>query len=249
VNPDFDLLEYHGLKLLVYRKWWEQGIMHGMTTSQLSLVGEAMEHDFEMLTQSLGVSQLALLRQCHGSEVVEFRDAAHVRSMLARDGDLMRHYSGDAIAAPTKQILDPDVILYGVLTADCVPIVVRGDDGYVVIHAGWRGLANGIIGAGLRCLRSPREALIFASAGPDSYEVEIDVIAALGDSAVYRPVSLVPGKYLLDTVATSIKQLRNSLREESIHAAQVCTMSDKRFHSYRRDGAQSGRCMTFVVPR
>ncbi len=249
MNLDFDRIEYNRLNLLVYRPWWEQGIVHGMTTSQLSLTGEAQERQFALVKKSLGVSQIALPLQCHGSEVVEFRDVAHVRTILAADGHLMKRCSGDAIAAPTKQLLDPEAILYGVLTADCVPIVVRGDDGYVVIHAGWRGLANGIIAAGLRCLRAPREALIFASAGPDRYEVEIDVINALGDSAVYRPYPSTPGKYLLDTVATSIKQLRNSLREKSIHAARVCTISDARFHSYRRDGIQSGRCMTFVVPQ
>jgi copper oxidase (laccase) domain-containing protein len=249
VNPDFATVEHNGLELLVYRPWWEQGIVHGMTTSQLSLVGAVAEHECTIVKRSLGVSQIAFLRQCHGSDVVEFRDVVAVRRMLATDGDLIKRRSGDAIAAPVEQLLGPDVILYGVITADCVPIVVRGDDGYVLIHAGWRGLGRGVIAAGMRHLTAPREALIFASAGPDRYEVGMDVIEAIGDSAVYRPVTPMTGKYLLDTVATSIKQLTVSLSERSVHAARVCTISETRFHSYRRDGVQSGRCVTFVVPR
>jgi copper oxidase (laccase) domain-containing protein len=248
VNPDFAFIKYNGLELLVYRPWWELGIVHGMTTSQLSLVGAAAESDLELVKNSLRVSQLVLLRQSHGSDVVDFRDAADVRGMLAADGDLLRRHSGDAIAAPAEQILSPDVILYGIVTADCVPIIVRGDNSYVLIHAGWMGLAGGVIAAGLRCLTAPQEALILAAAGADKYEVGQEVVDAIGESAVYKPVPSVPGKYLLDTVATSIRQLAGSLNERSIHAASVCTISEARFHSHRRDGGLSGRCVSFVVP-
>ncbi len=248
MDLDFGFVEHNGLTLLVYRPWWEQGVLHGMTTSQLSLVSDAARGEFDIIKRALGVSRIALPLQCHGSDVVDVRQESVVSGMLATDGDLMRRRSGDALAVPTEQLSCSDVMLYGILTADCVPIVVRGDDGYVLIHAGWRGLANGIIGKALRYLGAPREALIFASAGPDRYEVEMDVIEAIGDSAVYRPAPLGLGKYLLDTVETSIKQLESSVPECSIHAARVCTISDIRFHSFRREGSQSGRSMSFVVP-
>ncbi len=247
MNLDFEFIKYNRLMLLVYRPWWEQGVVHGMTTRQLSFVGDATQHELDLVKESLGASQLALLRQCHGSDLVDFRDAASVRSMLSADGDLIRRRSGDVLVLPARQSLGSDVIIYGIMTADCVPIIVRGDDGYLLIHAGWRGLASGVIATGLRNLRMPREAVIFAAAGPDRYEVEMDVIAAIGDSAVYRPAPSRTGKYLLDTVATSIKQLANFLSEQAVYSPRMCTISDLRFHSYRRDGSRSGRCMSFVM--
>lgn len=248
MHLDFEYIEHDGVMLLVYRPWWEQGVVHGMTTSELSFRGDAARSEFDVVKRSMGASQLALAHQCHGSDVVDFRDRASVCKMLSVDGDLVRRRAGDVLVVPKGQLLASDVIMYGIMTADCVPIIVRGDDGYVLIHAGWRGLACGVIKAGLSCLRTPREALILPAAGSDKYEVEREVIVAIGDSAVYRAVPSKPGKYLLDTVATSIQQLVNSVSKLAVYASQVCTISDLRFHSFRREGAQSGRCMSFVVP-
>jgi copper oxidase (laccase) domain-containing protein len=248
MSPDFGLIQYQGLELLVYVPWWSTGLIHGMTTRQLSLVGAGLEGDCTVIRAAVNASYLALPLQCHGTEVVNLRTAADQCAMLERDGDLCRRASGDAVAAPLHQVEDSQVVAYGVLTADCVPIIVRGDEGYALIHAGWRGLAGGVIAAAMRYVGHPREALIFACAGSLRYEVGSDVIEAIGGSAVFREFPESPEKYLLDTVATSIRQLSAFAPGIPTHAAAICTISDARFHSHRRDAERAGRCMTFVVP-
>lgn len=248
MSPDFGVITHQGLELLVYLPWWRSGLLHGMTTRQLSLAGAAWEGDCDVIRAAVGASHLALPKQVHGAAVVDLRSAADHRVLLERDGDLCRRVSGDAVTAPLHQLEDSKVVAYGVLTADCVPIIVGGDRGHVMIHAGWRGLAAGVIAAAIQYVGDPCEALIFASAGPARYEVRGDVIEALGASAVFREVLESPGKYLLDTVATSIRQLSALAPGISAHAAGVCTISDARFHSYRRDAERAGRCLTFLVP-
>jgi hypothetical protein len=119
-----------------------------------------------------------------------------------------------------------------------------------VIHAGWKGLANGIIGAVLTRIADPGEAVeavIFAAAGPEKYEVGDEVISAIGASASYTLGA--PGKYMLNLQSTVTAQLLRWNGAMSVAGADVCTISCEKLHSYRRDGSQSGRGVTFVVPR
>lgn len=248
MRSDFSLTVHNGIESLVYLPWWEAGVLHGMTTRQLSLVGSTFEADIEVVRTAVGASHAALPQQCHGAEVLDLREHREHHQMLQRHGDLVKRYPGDAIAAPRSQVVPSEVIVYGVLTADCVPIIVRGSAGYALIHAGWRGLANGVIAAGVRYVGVPDQALVFACAGPKAYEVGDDVVDAVGSTAVYRPREDRPGKHLFDTVATSIKQLRHSCGEIAIEAAEVCTITDHRFHSHRRDAGHAGRCLTWIVP-
>jgi copper oxidase (laccase) domain-containing protein len=248
MGPDFGMVAYQGLELLVYMPWWKSGLIHGMTTRQLSFAGTNAASDYERLRSALSGSYLALPSQCHGSDVVDLRTEQDHQNILRRDGDLCKRATGDAVAVPALQLVDGRVVVYGVLTADCVPIIVRGDDGYLLIHAGWRGLANGVVAAALRYLGSPREAIILASAGPEKYEVGADVIQALGGRAVYHEKSQSPGKYLLDTVATAVEQVSSAAPMVRAYTARVCTISDERFHSHRRDAEKAGRCMTFLIP-
>jgi len=247
MTPDFEIIEHSGVKLLVYRPWWSAGVLHGMTTSQLACSGGSFESDIRRLETALGVSRLALPRQCHGAEIVDLRSAERHAVIVQRDGDLVRRETGDAVIAPARQV-NPYIVAYGVMTADCVPVVVRGEDGYALIHAGWRGLANGVIAAGVTALGRPLEALILACAGPERYQVGPEVIDAIGSTAVYAQPDLATDRYLLDTVETSIRQLRAIAPQVAIHAARVCTISDYQFHSHRRDGELAGRCVSFVVP-
>jgi len=249
MNTDFDLINHRGVEILVYRPWWDVGVMHGMTTRQLSFVGDTLVNDLNFFREAIGVSLLAGARQTHGIAVVDLRTCERHAELLKSHGDLFRREDGDAVAAPNHQILDAQVVAYGVLTADCVPIIVRGEKSWVLIHAGWRGLAQGVIGAALSYIVEPKEAVIFASAGADRYEVGQEVIQALGASAVYHPTRRPEGRYLLDTAATAEQQLRAALPGFSTHVAGVCTISDPRFNSYRRDGDSSGRCLSFVVPK
>ena len=148
--------------------------------------------------------------------------------------------------APRNQNGPGERVLYAISTADCVPVVLRGSTGWGLVHAGWRGLANGIIGKVAHGLGEVVEAAIFACAGGEVYEVGPEVIEAIGKTASYRAAT--NGKFLLDTAETAAAQLRTVLFSEAIEKSGICTIRDQRFHSHRRDGERAGRSITFVAP-
>lgn len=248
MNVDFGFVVCGGIELLVFLPWWQQGLLHGMTTSSLHFEGDELEQDLEVFRQSARVTGIVLPSQCHGASVMDLRTREKHQFFLERDGGFFRRERADAVAAPANQVMDSSVLAYGVYTADCVPIIVRGESGYVVIHAGWRGLAAGVIPEALQYVAAPQEAVVFAAASSEKYEVGKEVLDAIGASAVARPCGLSPGKYLLDTAATAACQLRIAESELAVRSAGICTISDSLFHSYRREGDRSGRCLTFVIP-
>lgn len=147
----------------------------------------------------------------------------------------------------------------GVITADCVPILAASADGRAVlaIHAGWRGLAQGVIEAGIGALRGAAGDGIVAAIGPHvgpcCYEVDAPVLDALSrryaDSlaAALRPSR--PGRAWLDLGRLARAALAAAgLASDAIGTlAGACTACDcERFHSYRRDGPRSGRLHHFV---
>lgn len=249
MNEDFSIIRQGSIETLVYAPWWKRGIIHGMTMKPLRFARGDAQGCVASLLASVGGTHLAVPDQCHGTEHVDMREQ-HVRSgiRLEHGDDLVRFRSADALIAPSH---GGGGMVFGVMSADCVPILVRGESGWAAIHAGWRGLAQGIIEATLRALGEPLEGVVFASAGGERYEVGQEVIDALGASGSYRRASVnTPGGgFLLDTAGTAINQLR--LFEPGLKlavSAGICTISDDRFHSYRREGEAAGRCMTFIFP-
>ncbi len=149
-----------------------------------------------------------------------------------------------------------------VVTADCLPILLAGDRGRVVaaIHAGWRGLAGGVIST---CLAALRERLgksegVTAVIGPHigkcCYEVDEPVLSALEERfsrTLPRALRQTrPGRAQLDLGLLA----REALRAEEIESARigflagVCTACDaERFYSYRREGPGTGRLVHFIA--
>jgi len=188
-------------------------------------------------------------RQVHGTRVVVLSRAA------APPADL-----GDADAVVSERPAFP----IGVVTADCLPILVATPAGRVAaVHAGWRGLAAGVIGEALAALGALAPeglagavAVIGPRVGPGCYEVDAPVVEALAsrfasalDAAIVRTRA---GHWQLDLAALARVDLaRAGLAEVRIAAlAGVCTACDeRRFHSYRRDGPGSGRLFHWIEAR
>ena len=151
-----------------------------------------------------------------------------------------------------------------VVTADCVPVLLCVPDGSAVaaLHAGWRGLAAGVIQAGVEALvsasgTSAREqsAGIGPHAGACCYEVDEPVLDALAvrHSEVLREAAqpVRPGHAMLDLGAVvRAALLAAGLDSEAVgSAAFACTCCDpRRFPSYRRDGPRAGRLVHFAAP-
>ncbi len=140
-----------------------------------------------------------------------------------------------------------------VMTADCLPVLLCDLRGTVVsaVHAGWRGLCDGILEQAVKAMNVPSQSLIAwlgPAIGPQAFEVGDDVYAAFiarqpQAAAAFKTGS--PGKWLADIY------LLARLRLEAVNVTEVyggnwCTHSDsQRFFSFRRDG-NTGRMGTFI---
>ena len=125
--------------------------------------------------------------------------------------------------------------------ADCMPVLFSDVDGTVVgaAHAGWRGLAAGVLEATIDAMDTPPGktlAWLGPAIGPDAYEVGEDVRAAFtGDESAFTPTR--PGHWLLDLYAVARRRLAQK-GVTQVHGGTCCTYSEsKRFFSYRRDRA------------
>lgn len=151
----------------------------------------------------------------------------------------------------------------GVVTADCVPLLLAAHDGRCVaaVHAGWRGLAAGVVAAaaevfgGLASTESA-VAVIGPHVGPCCYEVDGVVVRAFEERfAGELEGALVPvrhGHWRLDLASLARAALGRAgwSRDRIAVLADACTAcAPDRFHSYRRDGPRAGRLVHFVAAR
>jgi hypothetical protein len=149
----------------------------------------------------------------------------------------------------------------GIVTADCVPILVAAEDGSAVaaIHAGWRGLASGVIETGLRATTAAANgASLVAAVGPAArgccYEVDHPVRTALAEN-YSEPLeeALAPGRpdhFQLDLAQLATRILiRNGVDCRQIGTQhRICTICHPDlFDSFRREGAAAGRSAHFIT--
>ncbi len=139
------------------------------------------------------------------------------------------------------------------LTADCLPVVFAADDGREVAaaHAGWRGLAAGVLEATVASMRTPAEQVIAwlgPAAGPQAYEIGEEVYRAFVDrdpASMAAFVATRPGHWLVDLYALARMRLAR-VGVTRVYGGGLCTISDpQRFFSHRRD-ALTGRLATLV---
>jgi YfiH family protein len=170
------------------------------------------------------------LNQVHGTQVLQLP--------LATQADLT------ADASYSRQA--DQVCL--VMTADCLPLLLcnRAGTEVAAVHAGWRGLAAGVIEQTLTHFQSPVSELLVwlgPAIGPHAFEVGLEVrsvFVAQDPLAAAAFVVLSPEKYLADLYQLARLRLQHC-GVMAIYGAQYCTYSDPaRFFSYRRDG-QTGR--------
>jgi YfiH family protein len=144
-------------------------------------------------------------------------------------------------------------IVLAVLSADCMPILLCADDGAEIaaIHAGWRGLAAGVIESCVTRLLTPRERLrawLGPAIGSASYEVGDEVRAAFvgndaGTAAAFMPTRA--GHWHCDLYALARRRL-SALGVAQVYGGTFDTFADSRFYSHRRDGVRSGRFATLI---
>jgi len=203
------------------------------------------------LARALGADRVAVLRQVHGATVVQAEEA------------LAGEVEGDALMTNS-----PGVALLG-LSADC-PIVLAADPATGAVgmaHASWRGTVQGVAAELVRrmhqaygCRPADMRAGICPSAGPCCYEVGQDTVAAAtatagsttgepalgGEAERYFPRR--DGRTFFDLWLANVEQLtRAGLPRHNVELAGVCTICDRRFFSYRREGQSAGRFGGLIV--
>lgn len=179
----------------------------------------------------------AWLTQVHGNVVL---DAAQVSS--APEADASFTTQRDVVCA--------------ILTADCLPVLFADAAGLAVgaAHAGWRGLAGGILENTVAAMRTAGAEELHAwlgpAIGPKQFEVGEDVLQAFmaKDPAMhtaFKPITACPGKYLADMYQLARQTLRK-VGVSRIEGGSFCTVSNpQRFYSYRRDGV-TGRMAALI---
>lgn len=178
------------------------------------------------------------LSQVHGTTVV---DAATVGDMVP---------DADACISST-----PGVVCV-IQTADCLPVLLCDSDARVVgaAHAGWRGLANGILEKTVALMGDAGAGSLMAwlgpAIGPDTFEVGQDVFDAFvipdpEAAAAFRRIEGKAGKYLANIYALARRRLAKAGVTE-ITGGDLCTVSEPdRFYSFRRDGV-TGRMASLI---
>ena len=178
------------------------------------------------------------LRQVHGADVHDADRASPVSERPRADAMVARR--GNTVCA--------------IQTADCLPVLFADREGSVVAaaHAGWRGLAAGVLEATLGAMRTdPGQpvAWIGPGIGPQAYEIGADVRdahCAADPGAATCFVARSRDKWLADLVALARRRLA-AAGVRSIHGGGRCTFTEATlFHSYRRDGARAGRMITAI---
>lgn len=241
--------------LLVCRKWQDLGLVHGFAGLPADFRHDRAAASLTALCAKHGLSQLLLPEQTHSCRVIEAASLEDYRRLVCAGQSASprpEELQGDAIIVQTQADTAGGAMAIGVTTADCVPLLLLTGGLRAVIHAGWRGISSGIIDECVLRLQEAGgsaeslEAVIGPCAGCALYEVGSEVSDCLGDRGVFRRDS--DGRLFLDLAASCEQNLRKAWKgQATIRTSRVCTISDKGFHSYRRDGHRSGRNLAFIT--
>ena len=225
-------------------------VVTGASANLATHLGAGAEHAVDQrqrvcATLGLDFDRLTSTRQVHGSEVFLVDSEAAGTGRGLRDGN---EPAADALMTDL-----PGVPLLA-LSADC-PLVLVYDPARPAVglaHASWKGTVSGIAArlvAAMRdrlgCDPSAMVAAIAPSAGPCCYEVGPEVATA---AAASRPdarqhfIDGPNGRPHFDLWSANVTQLTDAgLARECVTVAEICTICDRRFFSYRREGSGTGR--------
>jgi purine-nucleoside/S-methyl-5'-thioadenosine phosphorylase / adenosine deaminase len=213
------------------------GLHHGFLDRAES--AETGTGDWDRALQATGIAlPIATVRQVHGTRVVT----------AASDDGLPE---ADGIATGTRGLA------VGVVTADCVPalLLARSQGTAAAVHAGWRGAAAGVLESALAHLRAQFgvepgdvEAVLGPSIGPCCYRVGSEVHAAFSarTSTITAPAWTPAGDRLLLDLRLAERLLLEAAGVRSVTVVGPCTACTPTLASYRRDGAATGRQLSFI---
>jgi len=186
------------------------------------------------IINSKKINNIFWLQQVHGIDVVEIDENS--------TKNIKNTFTADAVFTSSKHTV------CAVLTADCLPLLItnKNADKVAAIHAGWRGLAAGIIENTINKLQEdPKNLLVWLAPaiGPNKFEVGVDVkeafLANAKNSQLVEAsfIKLNNEKYLANLYSLAKERLLSlNVPLENIYMENYCTFTQEQyFHSYRRD--------------
>src|SRR2546422_1337175 len=197
---------------------------------------DAVRENRRRLIAALGIPAFVCPRQVHSTNVVQ----------------VGLESAGRGFAAPAQGIPAADALVttslgvsIAVLAADCVPVALvdPAAGAIAVVHAGWRGVAAGMVQAALGAFANPAgvEAVVGPAVGPRHHEVGEGVAAAVSAASEGGAITRREGSRLLLDLPGTVAQTLGNLGVRQVEHVEECTACrPDRFFSYRRDG-RTGR--------
>ncbi len=192
-----------------------------------------VEKNRQLLTQVFSLpGQPHWLRQVHGIEALRFETAPK------RTGDFLR----DEPVADASVTSQKNIVL-SVLTADCLPALFCNEAGTEVAaaHAGWRGLADGVLENTVRAMASNPESIMVwlgPAAGPAAYEIGAEVRDAFIKHDMNASTAFMPTRenhWRVDLYRLARLRLQ-AIGITKIYGGDHCTIGEPgKFFSHRRD--------------
>lgn len=187
------------------------------------------------------------LEQVHGTHVVALGSA------MASDGNTMVAMAGGAVPKGDASVAREPRRVCAIRVADCMPVLFAARDGGAVgaAHAGWRGLAGGVLEATVQRMGVPASQLIAwmgPAIGQANFEVGEDVRLAFTGADPGAALAFVPnarGRWQCDLYALARRRM-SAMGVSAVYGGGWCTFADpERFFSYRRN-SQCGRMAALI---
>jgi polyphenol oxidase len=194
---------------------------------------EAVSENRRRLAAALGFEpdQIAFARQVHGARLIDHTKPPS--SPFVRPG-MTKSELSQVLEADGHVLREPGLAAL-VFTADCLPVAVAGPGGMAMLHAGWRGLAGGILAAGAEAVGAT-SAAIGPGIGRCCYEVGDEVLESFSDLGA----GVAEGR-MLDLAEVARRQLAGA-GVARVESAGLCTACEAElFFSHRRDEGRTGR--------
>ena len=204
-------------------------VVQGFSGDAWDLGTGASDAHWAAAVESVGAPGLpvAIASQVHGAAVLRV-DAGG----MAGEGD----------ALVTKE----EGLLLAVRVADCVPIVAVGPSSVAAIHAGWRGLAAGVIGAAVEAMGGASAAVVGPCICGVCYQVGREVLDGIAPRVPLQNFAVERGGHLYANLKEAARWQLASAGIDRVDVLDACTQCSPGYHSYRRDGDKAGRQVGMV---
>ena len=233
--------------------WKERGIKHGFLGVDIDLK-QPFENVQQKLRHKVGDKDLCLhlLKQVHGVEIVEVLSRQIPEGEIRADGWLF----DSSIGLDTVQ-------WFGIKTADCFPVLLISKNFNLgsALHCGWRGAIGGLLVKALERFVAlgvkPEEIEIAIGPGAQAccYQIGSELVPRF-EAAVPKNLEILPivavrrsqGKLFGNIPEILFSQACHfGLAASSIFVSRHCTICGPGFYSYRRDGENAGRQLSFLA--